>query len=119
MKKIPLFLLLHLFLIFFSTYSFAQSKTPSKLEIKNTAKQAVNYLNLEKYEKSLEAARLSLNYATILKDNYLIAVSYNVIAANFDALSEFDKAIFFYKKGLLRYFSQRKAAMRMSRKVKG
>ena len=26
---------------------------------------------------------------------------------------------FFYKKGLLRYFSQRKAAMRMSRKVKG
>ena len=100
MKKIRLFLLLPLFLIFFSTYSFAQSKTPSKLEIKNTAKQAVNYLNLEKYEKSLEAARLSLNYATILKDNYLIAVSYNVIAANFDALSEFDKAIFFYKKGL-------------------
>ncbi|TRX21558.1 response regulator [Flavobacterium franklandianum] len=102
MPQIRLFLLLILLttLNSFSTISFAQTKTPSKLEIRNTVKRAVKYLNSEKFEKSLETARLSLNNATIIKDDYFIAVSYNIIAANFDALSEFDKAIFFYKKGL-------------------
>lgn len=100
MQKIRFVLLFLSFLISFSNFSFAQVKTPSKLEIRNTAKRAVKYLDSEKFEKSLETARLSLNYATIIKDDYLIAASYNIIAANFDALSEFDKAIFFYKKGL-------------------
>jgi len=101
MHKIGPVLLLFILLNSFSAILFAQAKTPSKLEIRNTTKLAVKYLNSEKFEKSLEIARLSLNYATIIKDDYLIAASYNIIAANFDALSEFDKAIFFYKKGLI------------------
>ena len=100
MHQIRLILLLLILLNSFSIISFAQTKIPPKSEIRNTAKLAVKYLNSEKFEKSLETARLSLNYATIIKDDYLIAASYNIIAANFDALSEYDKAIFFYKKGL-------------------
>ncbi len=101
MQQIRPVLLLFILLNSFSAILFAQAKTPSKLEIRNTTKLAVKYLNSEKFEKSLETARLSLNYATISKDDYLIAASYNIIAANFDALSEFDKAIAFYKKGLI------------------
>jgi signal transduction histidine kinase/ActR/RegA family two-component response regulator len=99
MQKIRL-VLLFILLNSFSTILFGQTKIPSKSEIRNTTKLAVKYLNSEKFEKSLETARLSLNSATIIKDDYLIAASYNIIAANFDALSDFDKAIFFYKKGL-------------------
>lgn len=93
-----------LFLVFLlsplSNNSFAQTKTPSKEEIKRTAKLAVKYLREDNFEKSLSTARLSLHYATIIKDDYLIATSYNVIAANLDELSEFEKAILYYKKGL-------------------
>ena len=101
MQKIRLVFLLFMLLNCFSTILFAQTYIPSKFEIRNTTKLAVKYLNSEKFEKSLETARLSLKYASIIKDDYLIAASYNVIAANFDALSDFDKAIFFYKKGLI------------------
>ena len=100
MHQIRLILFLSILLNSFSIISFAQTKIPPKSEIRNTAKLAVKYLNSEQFEKSLETARLSLNYASIIKDDYLIAASYNIIAANFDALSEFDKAILFYKKGL-------------------
>jgi signal transduction histidine kinase/CheY-like chemotaxis protein len=100
MFKIRILLLLAILLNYFSVISFAQTKIPSKLEARNTAKLAVKYLHSEKFEKSLETARQSLHYASILKDDYLIAASYNIIAANFDELSEYDKAILFYKKGL-------------------
>ncbi|HWR94666.1 MAG TPA: response regulator [Flavobacterium sp.] len=100
MHKICVLLLLSILLNSFSTISFAQNKIPSKTETRNTAKLAVKYLYSEKFEKSLETARLSLHYASIIKDDNLIAYSYNIIAANFDELSEYDKAILFYKKGL-------------------
>lgn len=100
MLQIRLFIYLLFLLSPFSTNFFAQSKVPSKAEIKKIANLAVKYLHAEDFEKSLANARQSLFYATIIKDNYLIAVSYNVIAANFDELAEFDKSIFYYKKGL-------------------
>ncbi len=92
--------LLLLLLCPFSNNSFAQAKTPSKEEIKKTAKLAVKYLREDNFEKSLSTARQSLHDATIIKDDYLIAASYNVIAANLEELSEFEKAILYYKKGL-------------------
>jgi signal transduction histidine kinase/CheY-like chemotaxis protein len=100
MHRIRIFILLLFLLSPFSNNSFAHSKAPSKEEIKKTAKLAVKYLHSENFEKSLATARQSLHDATIIKDDYLIAVSYNVIAANLDELSEFDRAIFYYKKGL-------------------
>lgn len=101
MRKIPVFILLLLFLIFFSNFSFAQKITTSKEKTRNIVKLAVKQLSSEDFEKSLETARKALHFATISKDNYLIAASYNVIGANFDELSEYDKAILSYKKGLV------------------
>lgn len=100
MFQMRIFILFLFLLKPFSDNFFAQTKTPSKEEIKKTAKLAVKYLHSENFEKSLATARLSLHYATIIKDDYLTAVSYNVIAANLDELSEFDRAIFYYNKGL-------------------
>jgi signal transduction histidine kinase/CheY-like chemotaxis protein len=93
-------LLLLLLLNPFSHNSYAQTKTPSKGEIKKTVILAAEYLNAEKFEKSLATARICLHNSSTIKDNYLIAASYNVIAANLEYLSEFDKAIFYYNKGL-------------------
>lgn len=95
-----LFIFLLFLLIPLSDHCFAQSKTLSKEQIKKTANLAVQYLHSENFEKSLSTARQSLREAMIIKDDYLIAVSYNVIAANFDELAEFDKSIYYYKKGL-------------------
>jgi len=100
MPQLRVFLLLLFFLNSFSTISFAQNKIPSKAEIKKNLKLSIKYLNSEKFEKSLTTARLSLRDASIIKNDYLIAVSYNLIAANFDELSEIEKAILYYKKGL-------------------
>ena len=93
-------ILLFLSLNFFSTNSFSQTKTPSRAEIKKLSKQAVVYLRNADYEKSLVTSRRTLHYAILIKDNYLIAASYNIIGANWEELSEFDKAIFYYNKGL-------------------
>jgi len=100
MIQIRSFILLLFLLNSFSNSSFAQTKTPSKEEISQKAKKAVKYLNDANFEKSISTARQVLHYATSIKDDYLIAVSYNTIAANLDELSEFDKAILYYNKGL-------------------
>ena len=85
----------------FSTIAYSQKKPLSKSEIRKTLSLSAKYLNTEKFEKSLNYARIGLKEASIIKDNYLIAASYNLIAANFDELSEIDQAISFYKKGLV------------------
>lgn len=100
MFQTRIFILLLLLLNFFSTDSFAQTKTPSKAEIKKITKKAVAYLNDGNFEKSIAVSRQALHYATSIGDDYLIAVSYNIIAANLDELSEFDKAVYYYNKGL-------------------
>lgn len=94
------FILLMFLLNSFSTNLFAQTKTLSRQEIKKLSKEAVHYMYGANFEKSIATSRQVLHYATILKDDYLIAVSYNTIAANLDELSEIDKAIFYYNKGL-------------------
>lgn len=94
-------LLLFLLLNPFSNNSFGQIKTPSKKEITKLSKLASKYLRSDNFEKSLKTSRLVLNYATTINDDYLIATSYNTIAANFENLSEYDKAIFYYNKGLV------------------
>ncbi|HQE34625.1 MAG TPA: hypothetical protein PLQ70_08155, partial [Flavobacterium alvei] len=100
MHKIRFVLSFLFWLNFFGNVSFAQTQNPSKKEIRKATKRAVQYLNSEKFEKSLETARWSLHYATVINDDYLIATSYNLIAANFEQLSEVDKAISLYEKGL-------------------
>ncbi|TRX07027.1 tetratricopeptide repeat-containing sensor histidine kinase [Flavobacterium gawalongense] len=90
-----------LLLLFFSTVFFAQEKTPSKKEITQLAKEANQYMKKGHFEKSLVKARIALHYAIAIKDDNLIASIYNTIGANFDELTEFDKAFFYYNKGLI------------------
>ncbi|MFE3847408.1 ATP-binding protein [Flavobacterium sp. LB3P45] len=55
----------------------------------------------DKFEKSLVKSRIALHYAIAIKDDDLIATIYNTIGANFDEMSEFDKAFFYYNVGLV------------------
>jgi len=95
-----IFLLLLLFLNCFANSATAQSDSMSDAKIAKLVKKAWNDYKDSNFEKSLITSRIALNYATAAKNNYLIAKSYKIIAGNYSELSEFDKAIFFYNKGL-------------------
>jgi two-component system NarL family sensor kinase len=97
-RIIFLFLLL---LNLFSTCIEAKEKIPSKEKITFLAKEACQYMKEDKFEKSLVKSRIALHYAIAIKDDNLIATIYNTIGANFDEMSEFDKAFFYYNKGLV------------------
>lgn len=101
MSQIRIILFLLYSLIIFSNNSFAQTTVLSKKERTKLAKEAITYLKNSNFEKSLLTARIALKYAINANDDYLIGTSYNTIAANYYELSEFDKAVFFYNKGLL------------------
>lgn len=63
-------------------------------------KEAKNQLKNGNVEKSLASLRLLLQKAINQKNDALIAELYAIIAANFEELSEFNKAITFYNKSL-------------------
>lgn len=90
-----------LLFLFSSTESFAQEKSIPRKAVLDLANAAIVNMNNEQYEKSLIQSRTALQYATLLKDNPLIALIYNTIGGNFDGLQEFEKALFYYKKGLI------------------
>ncbi|MBD0724549.1 two-component sensor histidine kinase [Flavobacterium sp. L1I52] len=79
------------------------SQTNSEIHKKTTAltQKATQLMKTEKYEESLILSREALTNAITLKDNNLIALNYNTIAANFDQLGEFEKALFYYKKAIV------------------
>ena len=78
----------------------AHKKLPLKKEITQLTKEASELMKVGDFEKSLIKSRHALTHAITLKDDNLIAATYNLIAANFDQLSEYDKAFFYYHKGL-------------------
>ncbi|MBW4360150.1 tetratricopeptide repeat-containing sensor histidine kinase [Flavobacterium taihuense] len=93
-------LICFLFLIYFSQTSLAQNKL---LSTKETAKLIIDAKANRiagDYEKSLLKSRVALEQAIKNKDNDLIANSYLIIAANFDELTEPDKALYYYNIGL-------------------
>ncbi|MBP2284667.1 signal transduction histidine kinase [Flavobacterium sp. CG_23.5] len=79
----------------------AKEITPSKNKITALAKEANQYMKEDQFEKSLVKSRIALQYAIAIKDDNLIATIYNTIGANFDEMTEVDKAFFYYNKGLL------------------
>jgi signal transduction histidine kinase len=96
------FLLLLLVLPFFlGNVLFSQNKTASKAEINKLVQEATNLMKAGKFENSLIKSRVALKYAIATKDNNAIASCYNTIAANFDELTEPEKAFFYYQKGLV------------------
>lgn len=94
------FLLLLTILSLFSVNCYSLTKPPSNKEIAILTKQAAIYYYNSNFEKSLVTARLALRHAIKAKDDNLIAKCYKTIGANFEELSEFDKALFFYKKAI-------------------
>jgi two-component system NarL family sensor kinase len=96
------FLLMLLFLHFLWGHTlFSQTKTISKKEITQQTTEATDLMKAGKFEQSLIKSRIALKHAIFLKDDDAIATCYNTIAANFDELTEPDKAFFYYKKGLI------------------
>ncbi|HEX8015578.1 MAG TPA: response regulator [Flavobacterium sp.] len=89
-----------LFLNCFCNPVVAHTKEISDAKIDKLINQACLYLNKSNFEKSLINSRAALNYAFLKKDDFLIAECYRIIADNYNELSEFDKAIFFYNKSL-------------------
>ncbi|SHM35669.1 His Kinase A (phospho-acceptor) domain-containing protein [Flavobacterium pectinovorum] len=100
MPQIRIFLTLLLILNCADNLAIAQSEIISEDKINKLVKQAWFDYKDSNFEKSLITSRVALNYATALKNDYLIARSYKIIAGNYSELSEFDKAIFFYNKSL-------------------
>ena len=90
-----------LLLNLFSTCIEAKEKIPSKEKITFLAKEACQYMKDDNFEKSLVKSRIALHYAIAIKDDNLIATIYNTIGANFDEMFEYDKAFFYYNKGLV------------------
>jgi signal transduction histidine kinase len=92
------------FLIIFQLVShnfYSQKKKLSTEEITKLNNEATMLMRAENYEKSLIKGRLALKYAISAEDDNLIAAAYNTIGANFDELSEYDKAYYYYRKGLI------------------
>ena len=90
-----------LLLTFSSNTAFAHVEKEEQKKAAALIKEAVDLMKNGNYEKSLVKSRLALSLALSSKDNNLIASAYNTIAANFDQLSEFDKAYLYYHKGLV------------------
>ena len=88
-------------LILFSSNAYANGDKTSKKDAFVMNQKAIVLLQNGNYEKSLIQSRHALTLAIHYKDNKLIASCYNTIAANFDQLSEYEKAFFYYNKGLM------------------
>ncbi|MFV8332543.1 tetratricopeptide repeat-containing sensor histidine kinase [Flavobacterium sp. GSP14] len=95
-----IFIVLILVLNLFGTVVLKSEKLPKKAAAVLLAKEANELMKVGDYEKSLIKSRLALQQAIELKDDNLIAGTYNTIAANFDQLAECDKAYFYYLKAL-------------------
>lgn len=100
MRYKQLVIILILQLNFSGITVLAHKKLPLKKEITQLTKEASELMKVGDFEKSLIKSRHALTHAITLKDDNLIAATYNLIAANFDQLSEYDKAFFYYQKGL-------------------
>ncbi|MCW2119969.1 response regulator [Flavobacterium sp. 7A] len=77
------------------------NKIPTRQEVLKLTEDASSLLDQSNFERSFIASKLALHYALIRKDNLLIARAYNIIGSNYGKLSEYDKAIYNYNKGLL------------------
>jgi signal transduction histidine kinase/ActR/RegA family two-component response regulator len=97
---VRIFLFLFLSFNLLSDIPVTKNNVPTKKEIRKLADQASKYLHESNYEKSFASSRLALKYAIAIKDDYLIAKSYNTIGSNYEQFLEFDKAIVYYEKGL-------------------
>ena len=99
-----MFRLLLLFLFIFLSRSisvYSQQQKYSEKELLKLYNEAIHNLHNGFNEKSLIQSRSLLNHAILSKNDNITARAYNIIAANFDNLTEPEKALFYYKKSLI------------------
>lgn len=96
--RVVLFVLL--WFNFFGNVLIGQTHLPIKSEIHKLTSQATRLRQSGNFEKSLLISRLALRKSIAIRDNVFIAKNYNNVAANYNDLVEFDKAIFYYNKAL-------------------
>lgn len=80
---------------------YSQNEVVTEQKIQKLLNQAIENWKNDRYETSLKQSNLALSKALLLKDNKLIAKSYNVIGVNFDDLFLLEKAFFYYQKSLI------------------
>lgn len=85
----------------FSNETVTETNLPTRKTINTLTREASFYLSESNYEKSFSASRLALRQSITIKDDNLIAKCYNIIGSNYMDLSEFDKAILYFKRGLI------------------
>ena len=86
--------------LFYFHLSFSQENINSKKEIEKDLKEAgLAFYNFD-VGKSLNLSKKALNQSFEIKDDALIAKSYNIIALNFEEFYEINKAIEYYKRAL-------------------
>lgn len=85
----------------FGNETITESNLPTKNKVSALAKEAEYYLREANYEKSFITSRLALQHAFMINDDYLIARCYKNIASTYEDLFEYEKAVFYYKKGLI------------------
>jgi signal transduction histidine kinase/ActR/RegA family two-component response regulator len=78
-----------------------QTQLSTKKEINKLILSATKLRESGNFEKSLLISRIALRKAISIQNNELISKNYNIVAANFNELMEFDKAIFYYNKALI------------------
>lgn len=94
-----IFSILFIYLLFPLQFC-GQSNGNSKKEINKLVDKAIENWYNDNFDQSLKLAKKALDKSINIKDNNLIAESYNVIGVNFDDLIMMDKALFYYNKGL-------------------
>jgi signal transduction histidine kinase/ActR/RegA family two-component response regulator/Tfp pilus assembly protein PilF len=94
-------ILIALLFNFLGSTLIGQTQLSTKKEINKLILSATKLRESGNFEKSLLISRAALRNAISIKDNVLIAKNYNNVAANFNELMEFDKAIFYYNKALI------------------
>lgn len=89
-----------LFVIIFNQFTFSQIKIVSKKLINKELRDAgLAFVNFE-VEKSLKLSKSALEKSHQIKDDELMAKSYNIIGLNFEEFYDVKKAIDFYNKAL-------------------
>lgn len=100
MYQIRIVFFVLLTLNFFNDNLFAQTKLFSNKEIIKLTDEASHYLKEANFEKSLKISKVALRKSVAANDISSITISYIIIASNYAEMAEFEKAIFFYDKGL-------------------
>ena len=92
--------IIFLLLLFSVNIFVGQESINNKEQILELTQKSERFLNDVNFKESLFYAREALKLSISSNDDYLKSISYKIIAANYEELSEYDKSITNYEKAL-------------------